>query len=66
MKTLELSTHEFDSLQWAIHDAMGKWQELILDCKKGNRPNMSLEGAESIYKDFSTIKTKLQVLSAFN
>lgn len=66
MKTLELDTHEFNSMQWAIHDAMGKWSKLIQECKSGKHPNMSLEGAESIYRDFSTIKSKLQVLSSFD
>lgn len=66
MKTLELDKHEFDTIQWAIHDAMGKWSKLIQERKSGKHPNMSLEGAESIYLDLSTIKTKLKVLSSFD
>lgn len=65
MKTIELTDQEFDTLYWALQDAMIIWRDNIRDCKEGLRPNMSLEGAESIYKDLCTMKTQFQVLSSF-
>jgi len=65
MKTIELTNQEFETLYWALQDAMYKWNKRISECKEGLRPNMSLEGAESIYKDLSTMKTQFQVLSSF-
>lgn len=65
MKTIELTNQEFETLYWALQDSMITWRDNIRDCKEGLRPNMSLEGAESIYKDLSTMKTKFQVLSSF-
>ena len=65
MKTIELTTQEFETLYWALQDSMITWRDNIRDCKEGLRPNMSLEGAESIYKDLSTMKTQFQVLSSF-
>jgi hypothetical protein len=65
MKTIELTNQEFETLYWALQDAMITWRDNIRDCKEGLRPNMSLEGAESIYKDLSIMKTQFQVLSSF-
>ena len=65
MKTIELTNQEFETLYWAIQDSMIIWTKNIKDCKEGFRPNMSLEGAESIYKNLSTMKTQFQVLSSF-
>jgi hypothetical protein len=65
MKTIELTDQEFETLHWALQDAMVTWRSNIRDCKEGLRPNMSLEGAESIYRDLSTMKTQFQVLSSF-
>lgn len=65
MKTIELTNQEFETLYWALQDSMITWRDNIRDCKEGLRPNMSLEGAESIYKDLSTMKTQFQVLSSF-
>ena len=65
MKTIELTTQEFETLYWALQDSMITWRDNILDCKEGLRPSMSLEGAESIYRDLSTMKTQFQVLSSF-
>jgi hypothetical protein len=65
MKTIELTNQEFYTLYWALQDSMITWRDNIRDCKEGLRPNMSLEGAESIYKDLSTMKTQFQVLSSF-
>jgi hypothetical protein len=65
MKTIELTNQEFETLYWALQDAMITWSDNIRDCKEGLRPNMSLEGAESIYKDLSIMKTQFQVLSSF-
>ena len=65
MKTIELTDQEFETLYWALQDAMITWRDNIRDCKEGLRPSMSLEGAESIYRDLSTMKTQFQVLSSF-
>lgn len=65
MKTIELNDQEFETLYWALQDSMITWRDNIRDCKEGLLPNMSLEGAESIYKDLSTMKTQFQVLSSF-
>jgi hypothetical protein len=65
MKTIEITNQEFETLYWALQDAMSTWRINIQDCKAGLRPNMSLEGAESIYSDLSKMKTHFQVLSSF-
>lgn len=65
MKTIKLNEQEFETLYWALQDSMNTWRDNIRDCKAGLLPNMSLEGAESIYKDLSTMKTQFQVLSSF-
>lgn len=64
MKTIELTDQEFQTLYWALQDSMITWRDNIRDCKEGLRPNMSLEGAESIYRDLSTMKTQFQVLAS--
>lgn len=65
MKTIELTDQEFETLYWSLQDAMITWKNNIRDCKEGLKPSMSLEGAESIYKDLSSMKTQFQVLSSF-
>jgi hypothetical protein len=65
MKTIQLTNQEFETLHWALEDAMFAWRDRIRECKEGLRPNMSLEGAEYIYRDLSTMKTQFQVLSSF-
>lgn len=65
MKTIELTNQQFETLYWALQESMITWRNNIRDCKEGLRPNMSLEGAESIYEDLSSMKTQFQVLSSF-
>lgn len=65
MKTIELTNQQFETLYWALQESMITWKNNIRDCKEGLRPNMSLEGAESIYEDLSSMKTQFQVLSSF-
>ena len=65
MKTIELTDQQFETLYWALQDAMSTWNINIIECKVGLRPGMSLEGAESIYRDLSTMKTQFQALSSF-
>jgi hypothetical protein len=65
MKTIELTDQQFEVLYWSLQESMSTWKINIQDCKAGLRPNMSLEGAESIYRDLSTMKTQFQVLSSF-
>lgn len=65
MKTIELTDQEFNLLYWAISYSMIKWGNTISESKAGLRPNISLEGAEYIYSDLSSLKVRFKVLSAF-
>lgn len=65
MKTIEVTEQEFETLYWAIQDSMRNWRDIIRDCKDGLRPNMSLEGAESIYRELSIMKTQFQTIHSF-
>lgn len=60
MKTLSLDVHQFNSLYWEVNYSLLKWSDMIQQCKNGLRPNMSLEGAESIYNDLLEIRNQLK------
>ena len=60
MKTLSLDIHQFNSLYWEVNYSLLKWSDMIERCKKGLHPNMSLEGAESIYNDLLEIRNQLK------
>ena len=60
MKTLSLDVHQFNSLYWEVNYSLLKWSDMIQQCKNGLLPNMSLEGAESIYNDLLEIRNQLK------
>ena len=60
MKTISLDVHQFNSLYWEVNYSLLKWSDMIERCKKGLHPNMSLEGAESIYNDLLEIRNQLK------
>jgi hypothetical protein len=62
MKTLSLDVHQFNSLYWEVNYSLLKWSDTIQECKNGLRPNMSLEGAESIYNDLLEIRSQMKEL----
>lgn len=60
--TLELTPYQEDMLLDALNDQVSKWLCVKTDILLGERPNASLEGADSLLNDAKAIYTKVKAV----
>jgi stress response protein YsnF len=59
--TLELTPYEQETLLNALNTEAGKWFELKTEVLLGNRPNVSYEGADMLYKEAKGLKERVSI-----
>lgn len=59
--TLELTPYEQETLLNALTTEAGKWLDMKVEIKLGNRPNASYEGADMLYKEAKGLKERVSV-----
>ena len=60
--TLELAPYQEDMLVYALNDQVSKWLCVKTDILLGERPNASLEGADSLLGDAKAIYTQVKAV----
>ncbi len=57
---LEVSGYAIDTLKQALQESSMLWQERIIQAERGERPNLSIEGAKMMQEDLREILEQIK------
>ena len=57
---LQLNGYEIETVMQALQDSDTLWQARIDEAKRGNRQNLSIEGAEMMRNDLRNVMARIK------
>ena len=57
---LQVSGYAIDTLKQALQESSMLWQERIIEAERGERPNLSIEGARMMQDDLREILEQIK------
>lgn len=57
---LEVSGYAIDTLKQALQESDSLWQQRIEEAKRGERPNLSIEGAQMMQDDLRELLAQIK------
>ena len=57
---LEVSGYAIDTLKQALQESSMLWQERIIEAERGERPNLSIDGAKMMQDDLREILEQIK------
>ena len=61
---LEVSGYAIDTLKQALQESDSLWESRIDEAKRGERPNLSIEGARMMQDDLRSLLRQIQIHQA--
>ena len=58
---LEVSGYAIDTLKQALQESSNLWESRIDEAKRGERPNLSIEGARMMQDDLRSLLRQIQI-----
>ena len=60
---LQVNGYAIDTLKQALQESSTLWQERIIEAERGERPNLSIEGARMMQDDLRELLEQIKAAS---